>query len=472
MRIRATIQDPPLRSRQALSRRAEAAWLFCLLLGLLFGLSGSSRDAEASGLLQNRTVVLSNGLTVILHEDHRTPFVAVLVRYRVGVRNEVGGPSGLAHLFEHILFRGSDHIAPLNQHQLLYQLAALEYNGTTALENTDYYEVIPAANLETALWMESDRMGFPILGRWELRNELEIVRSERRQRYQDAPYSEAQLRQWQALFPAGHPYHHNSIGSAEDLASITIEQARSFFERFYGPNNAVLTLSGDFETERALKLVEKYFGSLKSRPVPPPPAVAPLRIDKEIVLHHTETQGRSPVLRLCWLTPPSYTKLDTAADLLALILSRGRVGRLQRRLQGEPMLAQTVGASQQSLSHESLFTLIVTAQDAAALPQLHKILDEILEEIARDGVSEEELTSARRWMRAALFHRMESLTGKARILTEFYLKKGRADWQLLDFVRYQNVTSKDIQDLVREHLRPNQRVVIYAEPAETKGGVR
>lgn len=444
-------------------------FLIVLSLGLSFGAGGR---AGATGLLPNRTEVLPNGLTVILHEDHRAPFIAILVRYRAGARHEAGGPSGIAHLLEHLLFRGSDHLGRLDQHVLLYQLGSREFNAATRLESTDYYEVIPAGNLETALWMESDRMGFPNLDWQSLSREREIVQSERRERQEGAPYAKGQLLLWQALFPAGHPYHHNIIGSPEDLASLGGGQIKSFFARYYAPSNATLVLSGDFQTDQVLPLVKKYFGSLRSQPPPTPPAIAAPQLTREVVLNHTERIGKSARLRVAWLTPPILSKLDAAADLLCLVLSRGRLGRLREKLQESSSAVQSIRVQQQSNTGESVFTVSIDAADAAMLPALLKGLDESLAEIARDGIPEEEMTTVRRWMRGQRFEELEDLRAKAHRLAIYHEHKGRADWMLLDLVRYQTVTSKDIQELVREHLRPDRRVVLHVTPALQNGGAK
>ena len=221
--------------------------------------------------LEVETYTLDNGLEVILHEDHTVPVVAVNLWYKVGSKDEAEGRTGFAHLFEHLMFQGSEHLdgeyfAPL-------QRIGAELNGSTSSDRTNYYETVPSNALELALWLESDRMGFllPSLSQGKLDNQRDVVKNERRQRVDNVPYGQAQERLLSALYPKGHPYHHPTIGSMADLTAATLGDVKNFFRRYYAPNNASLCLAGDFEPAVAKRQIETYFG-----PIPRGPDVEPL----------------------------------------------------------------------------------------------------------------------------------------------------------------------------------------------------
>jgi len=225
---------------------------------------------------------LNNGLEVILHQDHRLPLVAVSVWYHVGGFHESRGRSGFAHLFEHMMFQGSAHVGDDKHFAILKKLGASFVNGTTSFDRTNYLETVPANQLESALWLESDRMGFLLntLSKKKLDNQRSVVKNERRQGLETQPYGFAREKMWQALFPQPHPYHGRVIGSMADLDAATIDDVRGFFRTWYSPANATLTLAGDFNSAEVKALVKKYFGSLPTKPKPAAPTVKPIALDE------------------------------------------------------------------------------------------------------------------------------------------------------------------------------------------------
>lgn len=423
-------------------------------------------SASAVNYLDNETYKLENGMTVILHRDPSHAFVAVHVRYRVGAINEVGTRTGLAHLFEHLLFRSTEHLERNNTMPgwLLSDIGARGWNGSTYFDTTDYYEVVPTVNLESVLWMESDRMGFPLLSSVDLVQERKIVLNERRQRIDIVPYGRARHALIAALFPHPHPYHESVIGSPQDLAAIRIEDIKQFHRTWYGPENAILTISGGFNIVDTKLWVKKYFETLPSRPTPPQPEVARIDHTREIQINHREEIGTLPKLLLGWLTPPALTREDAAFELLALLLERGRMGRLRERL--VPQLALNVSVAQQSLRAQSIFHINVDVEDAAKFPEVLAAIDATLQEIATQGVSEEELVSVRRWARNHRIKELQHIASKAELLSNYMAFKGKANWLGPDIVRYQTITSDKLQALVRDYLKPQQRVAVHAVPAQ------
>ena len=297
--------------------------------------SARSRSAPRAGLIPYQKHVLDNGLEVLLHEDPSEPVVAVYVYYHVGSSREERGRSGFAHLFEHMLFQGSAHV-PDNDHFRRIQEVGGALNGTTNQDRTNYFETLPAEELELALWLESDRMGFllPAMTQDKLDNQRDVVMNERRQSYENRPYGLVHEALLTALYPEGHPYSWPTIGSMADIAAATLEDVARFFRRWYGPNNATLAIGGAFSSAAALRLVERYFGNLPSAPPVerPRPEPAQLLETRRVVL---EDRVQLPQLTLCWPTVPAGHPDEIALDLLGDYLSANKSSVLDRALMVE-----------------------------------------------------------------------------------------------------------------------------------------
>ena len=290
---------------------------------------------------------LPNGLDVILSEDKRLPMVAVSLWYHVGPANEVRGLTGFAHLFEHMMFQGSKHVPPDTHFKFLESAGASDINGTTDFDRTNYFETLPSNQLELALWLESDRMGYLLdkLDAPQLANQQDVVRNERRQSVENRPYGIADEAVAQTLFPPDHPYYANVIGSHDDIQAAKLDDVKRFFKLYHTPNNASLAIVGDFDKAQAKALVTKYFGTLKrGAPVPPITAVTP-KITQErrkVVTDRVEL----PRIYLTWITSPIYKPGDADADIAATILGGGKSSRLYKRLVYDKQIAQNVSAQQ------------------------------------------------------------------------------------------------------------------------------
>lgn len=414
---------------------------------------------------------LPNGLEVILSQDKRLPVVAVNLWYHVGAYHEDQGRTGFAHLFEHMMFQGSKNVGDDVHISMLEQLGATALNGTTNFDRTNYFETVPTHHLETALWLESDRMGFLLetLTEESLKTQQEVVKNERRQRTETAPYGLGDEKSWQALFPLPHPYHGAVIGSMEDLDAATMDDVRSFFERWYAPSNATLAIVGDFETADAKALVEKYFGTLPTRPKPAPHVVEPVSLDREIVIRHDEPVATLPKVSIQWLSPALFADGDATADVLSMALASGKSSRLYQRLVFDKRLAQSVSAYQQSLGSQSVFTIEAVARPGVSTDRLLAEIDEILAEIRRKGITEGEIQRARNKFETGKVAGLQSVGGfggKADLLqsyNHFLADPGLLSW---DLDRYDDVDGSMVKKFAAEVLVPGQRVILHAVPAQ------
>ncbi|MGQ0505626.1 MAG: M16 family metallopeptidase [Myxococcaceae bacterium] len=412
---------------------------------------------------------LDNGLEVILSEDRRLPIVSVNVWYHVGAKNEVPGRSGFAHLFEHMMFQGSAHVADDVHISLLEQLGASDLNGTTHFDRTNYFETVPANHLETALWLESDRMGFLLdtLNAGKLETQKEVVKNERRQSVETRPYGIADERLTQALFPAPHPYFGNVIGSMADLNAASVADVQEFFRTYYAPANATVAIVGNFDPEQTKALVKKYFGSLPSKPKPVAPKLAPLKLDREVVLTVEDNVATLPALMVGWHTPRSFQPGDAALDLLAAILSDGDSSRLNRALVRDRKIAQSVQAQQQGLELQSAFQITAIAAPGATAAALKAEVDKVLEGIRTKGVTPREVERAKKkieTVRMASLQRVGGFGGKADTLQSYNHLLGTPDGIKQDIERFRAVTPQEVQNAVKTYLPANARVVVEVVP--------
>jgi zinc protease len=413
---------------------------------------------------------LKNGLEVILSVDRKLPIVAVNLWYHVGAYHETQGRTGFAHLFEHMMFQGSKNVADDVHISMLEQLGATDLNGTTNFDRTNYFQTVPSNHLETALWLESDRMGFLLdaLTEEKLRTQQEVVKNERRQGTEAAPYGIAQEKMWHALFPLPHPYHGDVIGSMADLEAATPEDVKSFFRKWYAPSNATLTIVGDFDVAKTKALVEKYFGSLPSAPKPEKPQVAPVKLTAETVIRHDETVATLPLLTLAWHSPGYLTEGDATADVLATVLATGKASRLYKRLVLDKQIAQSVDASQQSIGAQSVFSIEVVARPGVSTDTLKKEVDAVLEEIRKSGVTPDEVNRARTRFDTQFLAGLQSIGGfggKADVLQNYNHFVGEPSYVAQDLARYEAVTPEQVKRFATEQLRTDARVVLHAVPA-------
>jgi zinc protease len=415
---------------------------------------------------------LDNGLTVLLHRDPSLPIVAVEVWYRVGPVNEPKGRSGFAHLFEHLMFEGSRHVGR-EFDKLLESVGATNVNGTTSWDRTNYFETVPREHLELVLWIESDRMGFLLdaVDQERLDVQRDVVKNERRQSYENAPYGPSTLALLDAMFPAGHPYHGAVIGSMEDLSAATLDDVRDFFEKYYAPSNAVLALAGDFDATEARRLVERYFGSLPkkpparvNRPTTPPLAKAVRLTVNEPVELARVSYG--------WITPPAYTPTDAVLDVTMALLAGGRATLLYQELVVKEKVASEVSAEVDSNALASMAMVGATAASGKTPEELERAMDRVLDALAQKGPTAAELERAKRRIRLSVLSELERLNGhggeSGRAGTLLRLEHYTGDPGFLPkwLATLESVTASDVQRAVREQLKRDARAVVVTRPAE------
>jgi zinc protease len=408
---------------------------------------------------------LDNGLDVIVHEDHQLPMVAVNLWYHVGSKNERRGRTGFAHLFEHLMFEGSAHhdsgfFEPL-------QRAGALLNGSTNTDRTNYWEVVPTGALDLALWMESDRMGhlLPALTEEKFVNQRDVVLNERRQNYENRPYGLAGVALSAALFPPDHPYHWITIGDPDDLRAATLDDVRRFFETYYHPGNASLTLAGDIETARALDLAEQYFGEIPRGLGNPPVAVArPTLSDGSLLL---EDRVELPRLYLSWHSPAMFETGDAELDLAADVLAHGKTSRLYKHLVYERRVATDVSAYQHSREMSGVFQVACTAAAGVALPVLEQAVTEELARLANEGPTSDELERSEVQTEAQFVYRLQTVGGfggKSDQLNAYNVFRGDPGYFDQDLARYRAVTPLQMAAAVRQWIVHAPRVALSLVP--------
>lgn len=436
-------------------------------------LSGGAAPAPAGRMpeIPFEKYQLANGLQVILHEDHSTPIVAVNVWYHVGSKNERPGRTGFAHLFEHMMFQGTQHydkdyFGPLQQ-------AGAQLNGSTNQDRTNYWETVPSNYLELALWMESDRMGFllPAMTQAKLDNQRDVVRNERRQSYENRPYGLVYEVLLAGMYPPDHPYSWPTIGSMADLAVASRDDVADFFRRYYHPANASLCLAGDFDPATAKRLIEQYFGPIPAGPKVPkvvPPAVEPWKEDIRVKM--TDRVGLARV-NLVWHSVPQYAADDAELDVLADILAGGKTSRLYRRLVRDKQIAQDVQAVQNSGEIGGGFLIAVTARPGRELAELEAA---VLGEVARlqaEPPADEEVVRALARRESSLIQALDSVGGfggRADQLNLYNVFVGDPGHLQEDFDRYTRVTPAAVQRVARQYLSAKKMAIEITPGPEVK----
>jgi zinc protease len=409
---------------------------------------------------------LSNGLDVIVHEHRSAPLVGVSVWYHVGSKNEVPGRTGLAHLFEHLMFEGSLH-QPSSYFEPL-QEAGAAINGSTSTDRTNYWELVPSQAVRRALWMEADRMGWllPALTDARFETQRNVVLNERRQNYENRPYGLAGFALHHALFPPSHPYHWPTIGFTADLHAATIDDARAFFTRYYHPGNASVALAGDIDADTAIPIIEELFGEIpagEAVAAVEAPIVAPR--PHRIVL---EDRVQLPRLYLAWPSPALFAPGDADLDVTADLLASGRTSRLYRRLVHERRIATELSAAQTSRELGGLFQVLATAAPGHRLEELEAAIHDELGALATEGPSDDEVERSSAHAEAAFVYRLESLGGsggKADQLNAYNVYRGQPDYFAEDLERYLAVTPERVRAAAAEWLDPRQALALSVVPA-------
>jgi zinc protease len=409
---------------------------------------------------------LANGLDVILHEDRHCPIVAVNVWYHVGSKNERAGRTGLAHLFEHLMFEGSAHhdsgyFQPL-------QAAGAVLNGSTNTDRTNYWEVVPTGSLELALWLESDRMGYllPAITEARFANQRDVVLNERRQNYENRPYGLAAMATVAALYPPDHPYHWLTIGAADDLRATTLDEVHAFCAAHYHPGNASLAIAGAIDVERAFDLAAMYFGDLPGGPdtatlgLPPVPPAESTRL-------RLEDRVELPRLYLTWHSPAMFAPGDAELDLVADVLASGKMSRLYRRLVYESRLATEVAAFQQSREAASFFQVIATAAPGHSLDEVAAALLGEVERFAAEGPTDEEMARVLAQAEAQFVYRLQTVGGfggKSDQLNAYNVFRNDPAYFSQDLERYLRATPASLAAAATQFLTGAPRVSVSVVP--------
>jgi predicted Zn-dependent peptidase len=434
---------------------------------VLLPLSARAADVE----IKFEKYKLPNGLTVILSEDHRLPQVAVNIWYHVGAANQTPGKSGFAHLFEHMMFSGSKHVqpSPFKVLEAVGTTAGAMANGTTNFDRTNYFEVMHASELATALWIESDRMAFLLdtLDEQKLKVQRDVVSNERRQSYENRPYGITYLKTCDLLYPAPHPYYECVIGSIPEIQAASMDDLKAFFRRYYAPNNASLVIAGNFDPQTAKALVEKYFAAIPSGPPITRPDAAPARIDKVIAETVEDKVAEVPRLDLVYNGLKLFTDDEPAGDVLLDALGTGRASRLYKTLVFEKQVASDVSAGNQTLGLGGFISIDATAKAGVDVASLKPLIDAEIERMKRDGPTDEEVDRAKRNIIARMLRAAERLGGfggRADILNMYETYLGDPGFLSKDIARYRAVTKDGVKAFAQKYLPSDKRLELTTVP--------
>jgi zinc protease len=406
---------------------------------------------------------LTNGLTILIHEDHSDPICYVDVTYHIGSAREQQGRSGFAHFFEHMMFQGSKHVAD-DQHFKIVTEAGGILNGTTNNDRTNYFETVPSNQLEKMLWLEADRMGFLLDSVTQKKFEIQraTVKNERGQNYDNRPYGVTNEKIGEALYPKGHPYSWSTIGYLVDLDRVDVDDLKRFYLRWYGPNNAVLTIAGDVNTEEVLTLVQKYFGSISVGKEVKPQTVSPVILTENRYLSY-EDNVKFPQLSVVYPGAKLNTKEDAALDVLADILSGN---------QGSPLYKafieskKAVGAQSFHFSRElaGQFHIVVRANSGGSLSELETLLKTTLEDWEKVGVTDDDLIKYKANYKTELLNALGTIQGKGSALASYFTLCGDANFIKKDINNYLSLTKEDIMNAYNTYIKNKFSVVLSCVP--------
>ncbi len=408
---------------------------------------------------------LDNGLTVILHQDNSDPLVHVNVTYHVGSAREELGKSGFAHFFEHMMFQGSEHIGD-DEHFKIVTEAGGDMNGTTNKDRTNYYQTVPANQLEKMLWLESDRMGFLLNAVTQEKFEIqrETVKNERGQRVDNAPYGRLGERIAQAVYPKGHPYSWPTIGYMDDLNRVNVNDLKAFFLKWYGPNNATITIGGDIDVQQTLSLINKYFGEIPSGPSVPKLAKTPVTIDSDRYISF-EDNVHLPLVYLSFPTAYARHEDEAPLDLLSAILGGGKTSLLYKNLI-KSQLAVQASASHPCSELACTFTMLALPHPASgkSLKDIEQVIRQTITEFESRGVNDDDLIKAKAKMEASFVFGLQSVQGKVSQLAANQVFTGDANYIEKDIARYNNVTKADVMRVFNKYIKNKAAVIASVVP--------
>ena len=448
------------------------------LVATLLAASPALQAQQAPALVVSYTqFTLPNGLHVILHEDHAVPLLTVNVWYHVGSAREKVGRTGFAHLFEHLMFMGSGHVKYGDFDRLL-EAAGGTNNASTAEDRTNYYIDVPSNALDLALFLESDRMGFLLdaMSPKTVDAQRDVVKNERRQSFENAPYGMASIEIARLLYPKGHPYSWPTIGFMEDLTAASFEDVVDFFKLYYQPSNASLVIAGDIDSVKTRAAVGKWFADVKPGTQPIQPIDYPHPQLTAAKRKTIQDRVQLPRLYLTWITPAQFEPGDAELDVLSQLLAGGKNSRLYKRLVYELQIAQDVTAFQASKQLNSEYNIVITARPpgqgttvAAQMDRIRGIVDEELRRIQQAPPADREFRRAINQIESSFYDRMERIGGGSGVgdqLNAYYFATGNPDYFNADLSRYRALKPADITAVAGRDLPLDKRVELIVEPAK------
>ncbi len=424
---------------------------------------------EGKTVIPYQKYVLDNGLTLILHQDNSDPLVHVDMTYHVGSGREEVGKSGFAHFFEHMMFQGSEHVAD-EEHFKIVTESGGTMNGTTNSDRTNYFQTVPANQLEKMLWLEADRMGFLVDAVTQEKFEIqrETVKNERGQSYDNRPYGLLRERVAEAMYPAGHPYSWQTIGYIEDLNRVNVNDLKAFFLRWYGPNNATLTIGGDVDVEKTLAMVNKYFGSIPRGPEVEMPEKPSFTIDADRYIS-MEDNVHLPLIYMSYPTVSVRHEDEAPLDLLSSILGGGKTSLLYKNLVKNQLAVQA------SVNHPCAelacsFNLLALPHPASGktLADMEKVIRDSLVEFETRGVEDDDLIKAKASMEANFVFGLQSVAGKVSQLAANETFKGDPNYIEQDIARYAEVTKADVMRVYKKYIKDKHGVIMSVVPKGQK----
>lgn len=406
---------------------------------------------------------LPNGMILVVHEDHSTPIVSVSTLRRVGSADEKPGHTGFAHLYEHLMFMGSEH-APYPQFDRLLEAAGADNNAYTTEDRTVYYENGPSSALPLMLWLEADRTGWFLQTMDSAKVDLQrnVVKNERRQSYENQPYGLASETILRMLYPEGHPYHWPVIGSMADLTRASVEDVKDFFRRYYAPDNTTMVVAGDVNADSVRRLVRGWFARIPRGPEITRPAPAPFALSRDTAAV-LQDRVQLPRLYYTWHTVKRGAPDDAPLQILAYVLTGAKNGRLTQPMVYEQALAADVDASPDPKRLDGDFTIQATARPGKALPELQAFIDKELARLAADGPTARELQQARNTIEASFLQRLERVSGKAEAMNQYLFYYNDADYFQHDLDRYLAVTADDVKRVAAQYLTAH-KVILSVVP--------